>query len=229
MSKWRCGSHHRELQQSTFPGDSWLAHPVLRRVVAPAQRGWVRDMNGMFFWHEWRSDNDIPTLLCWCSMITNPLPRVYRRHPLNTFKIVGIYKIVCVVSLLKLLWHKGPFWLVMKKAWRGSSPRMYFSHYHPVITSRKLYFRLIQHRQRSCCFTLFIHLETAKGWLLSDFCRYDVDVASNAAEQILWNIGTRDRKKGADLSALLSRWRDLEHQECPLKHQLSPERINEPI
>lgn len=98
MSKWRCGSHHRELQQSIFPGDSLLAHPVLRRVVAPAQRGWVRDMNGMFFWHEWRSDNGIPTLLCWCSVITNPLPQVYRRHPLNTFKIVSIYKMVCVVS-----------------------------------------------------------------------------------------------------------------------------------
>lgn len=96
MSKWRCGSHHTELQQSTFPGDSWLAHPALRRVVAPAHRGRVRDMNGMFFWHEWRSDNDIPTLAWWCSVITIPLAPLENRDVPSTRWNISLYQMVCV-------------------------------------------------------------------------------------------------------------------------------------
>lgn len=121
-----------------------------------------------------------------------------------------------------VLWCKGPFWLVIKKAWWGSSPldvSLTLPSRHHIHKALSPPHPALQ--QHSCCFTLFIHLETAKGWLLSDFCCYDVDVTSNGAQQILWNIGTRD------LSTLLSRWRDLERQERPLKPQLSPERIND--
>lgn len=190
------------MQQSTSPGDSWLTHPALRRVVALAHHGRVRDMNGMFLWHEW-PDNDIPTRVRWCGVITIPRPSRIQTAlpsatPLKSLMFTKWFVLFATETVLHR-WHKGPFWLLIKKAWRGSSrpPWMCFSHYHPIITSRKLCLpsRLIQHSSSSAAARH--SLSTWKQQKLDFILIFAAngDITSKRAERILWNIGTRDKKK----------------------------------
>lgn len=185
MSKWRCGSHHRD---ATVHLPGWfITNPSGAAPCGGSGSPWMRT------WYEWHVLLAWMTIRQWHSytgvlMRCDPDPPALEDTdccPLsNTVKIISIISISkwfalfaseTVPETVLLLWYKGPFWLMVKNAWRGSArpPWMYFSHYHPIITSRKLYLPSSPHsalQQHSCCFALFIHLETAKAWLYSDVC-----------------------------------------------------------
>lgn len=162
MSKWRCGSHHTEPQQSTFPGDSWLAHPVLRRVVTvDAYVIWMACSSGMndsqtMTFRRWRGDA-VWSQLPWPHQNTDAVPSARWN--------ISLHKMVCVVS------HWNGAASVVERSFLtgdGEAPFwMCLSHYHPVITSTKLYLRLIQHCNSTAAVS---HASSTWKQQKDDFC-----------------------------------------------------------